>query len=69
MIKVCCVCKRMQSADRWVTATLSEKDMVTHGYCPVCFEVVMEEIEAYMSAHGTERNVKGSTGPAAYNYC
>lgn len=66
MIKVCCVCKKMQSADRWVQATLSDSEMVTHGYCPDCFEVVMQEIEAYMSTHGTEPAVNDSVPAPIY---
>jgi len=44
MIKVCCVCRRVQRGATWVMAGEGRStagEQVTHGYCPHCFEEFM----------------------------
>ena len=37
MIRVCCVCKRVQQEDgSWQSTPLPTGALPTHGYCPAC---------------------------------
>ena len=44
MQKVCCVCKKTKSRNRWVKKLISRGKDLTHGYCPQCYRQVMAEI-------------------------
>ena len=49
MIKMCCVCRKVEEAGQWSTGhCLGENEQVTHGYCPECYAVVMTEIEQFI---------------------
>jgi hypothetical protein len=46
MRRVCCVCQRIEQEGEWLSALfLSVDEMVTHGYCPECFDEAMAEVE------------------------
>lgn len=65
MTKVCCICKRTMAADSWVAdEPFDERGTISHGYCSVCFDGVMVEIEDFMlSRRGVSRvNLSSSTG-------
>jgi len=39
----CCKCKRVRINNRWTAATGKEA-VVSHSYCPKCFEAARNEI-------------------------
>jgi len=48
MIRVCCVCHRVEQQGKWHAGPfLAEHKRLTHGYCPDCFAGVTAEIEEY----------------------
>ncbi len=54
MRRICCVCQRIEQEGEWRSALfLSVDEMVTHGYCPECFDEAMAEIEELVSEVAT----------------
>lgn len=46
MIRMCCVCQRVEQGREWrYVETLAADAQVTHGYCPQCFVQAMADIE------------------------
>lgn len=43
----CCKCKRVRIDNRWAAATGKEA-VVSHSYCPACFEAARNEIHAQL---------------------
>lgn len=51
MVKICCVCNRVEQAGSWTYNGYYYEDVrTTHGYCPSCFNEAMAEIERYVAA-------------------
>jgi hypothetical protein len=49
MRRICCVCQRIEQEGEWRSALfLSVDEMVTHGYCPECFDEAMAAVEELM---------------------
>jgi hypothetical protein len=49
MTKICCVCKRVEHGDHWKNDyVFAPTERVSHGYCPLCFDVVLAEFEDSM---------------------
>lgn len=45
MRRICCVCQRIEQEGEWRSVLLlAEDELVTHGYCPECFEEAMAEV-------------------------
>jgi len=45
MTKICCVCQRVEHGRHWrEDYTFGKGERVTHGYCPLCFDVIMAEL-------------------------
>lgn len=46
IILQCCVCERVKSGEGWVHVAIASDapGSVSHGYCPVCFEMAMASI-------------------------
>ncbi|WP_319550514.1 hypothetical protein [Desulfogranum marinum] len=45
-IKVCCLCNRVERNGIWrYSNRFVEGAVVSHGYCPQCFQETMAEIE------------------------
>ena len=45
MTKICCVCQRVENGSHWKEEyEFAENERVTHGYCPLCFDVIMAEL-------------------------
>ena len=50
MTKICCVCKRVERGDHWKNDyVFAPAERVTHGYCPLCFDVVLAEFADTMN--------------------
>jgi hypothetical protein len=51
MTKICCVCQRVEHGTHWKNDyVFAASERVTHGYCPLCFDVVMTELtDSYMA--------------------
>ncbi|WP_310600988.1 hypothetical protein [Desulfobulbus sp.] len=48
MIRICCVCHRVERQGTWHAGLfLAEHQRLTHGYCPDCFAEAMAEIEEF----------------------
>ncbi|MCX7934187.1 MAG: hypothetical protein N3A66_02885 [Planctomycetota bacterium] len=45
MVRVCCVCHRLQRDGEWVMAPLPVDELPTHGYCPQCAANAWREIK------------------------
>lgn len=41
----CCMCNRTKIENGWLMQPTEDGHMVSHGYCPECFEKSMREIE------------------------
>jgi hypothetical protein len=56
MTKICCVCHRVENGDHWKNDyVFAATERVTHGYCPLCFDVVMSELtDYYIGTDGSE---------------
>lgn len=45
MTKICCVCQRVEHGMHWKNDYIfAANERVTHGYCPLCFDVIMAEL-------------------------
>ncbi len=45
MTKICCVCRRVDNGTHWKDDyEFADNERVTHGYCPLCFDVIMAEL-------------------------
>ncbi len=45
MTKICCVCQRVENGSHWREEyEFAENERVTHGYCPLCFDIIMAEL-------------------------
>ncbi len=45
MTKICCVCQRVEKGSHWrEDYQFGQGERVTHGYCPLCFDVIMAEL-------------------------
>ncbi len=45
MTKICCVCQRVENGAHWKNDyEFGDNERVTHGYCPLCFDVIMAEL-------------------------
>ncbi|MGI6656944.1 MAG: hypothetical protein ACOX5Z_09020 [Desulfobulbus sp.] len=42
MIRVCCMCQRLEWDGVWVEAIPPQESALTHGLCPTCFDEAME---------------------------
>jgi hypothetical protein len=45
LIKVCCVCNKLMSADAYERKNDGRYVDISHGYCPVCFEAEMLKLD------------------------
>ncbi|MCL1980288.1 MAG: hypothetical protein FWG62_04335 [Proteobacteria bacterium] len=53
MIRMCCVCHRVELAGQWYADFfLTEHERLTHGYCPDCLASVMAETEEIFAIMG-----------------
>lgn len=51
MMRVCCVCHKVERDGAWDSVTcFPENELVTHGYCPECFDEAMAEIDGLTGA-------------------
>jgi len=47
MTKICCVCHRVEKGRHWrEDYRFATGERVTHGYCPLCFDVIMAELRS-----------------------
>lgn len=54
MTKVCCVCSKVEQQGGWTSdCVLSATQQLSHGYCPVCFEDVMEDLSRFFKKRNT----------------
>ncbi|MBU0675311.1 MAG: hypothetical protein KJ950_11760 [Proteobacteria bacterium] len=45
---ICCHCKRKKSNSGWVKQKADPAQRHSHGYCPECFQAMMEKIEGHV---------------------
>ena len=63
MTKICCVCRRVEQDNHWKNDYIfSSTERVSHGYCPLCFDVIMSELTDYYAENNTGI---GTVKPAA----
>ncbi len=45
MTKICCVCRRVEDGLHWREGYgFTPDERISHGYCPLCFDVIMAEL-------------------------
>ena len=45
MTKICCVCRRVEHGLHWLVGyEFTSEERISHGYCPLCFDVIMAEL-------------------------
>lgn len=44
MTTVCCICNKTKKENSWEMMPIPYDRLVSHGYCPGCFDVVNKEI-------------------------
>lgn len=57
MTKICCVCQRIEHGTYWKNEDeyqFAANERVTHGYCPLCFDVVMSDLMEYIEGNTSE---------------
>ena len=47
MTRICCVCKKSEFEGQWKRMPAGAVHKMSHGYCPLCYEIVMDEIERF----------------------
>jgi hypothetical protein len=49
-LTVCCMCHRIQVGEHWLAGPVADKcaegKPLIHGYCPLCYEKTMAELDA-----------------------
>lgn len=43
MKTVCCVCEKIKNGNSWIKSKRYHNKVLTHGYCPECFQEVLNE--------------------------
>ena len=66
MIKICCVCHRVEQKNIWVRpAVATVTDKISHGYCPACYQEMLLELDRYSVQ---EKTVCSERVPVSSNY-
>ncbi len=60
MRTVCCVCRRVQCKGDWLEQMLESEVLVSHGFCPECFDKTMAQ---FSLAWSTERAAQPAFKP------
>jgi hypothetical protein len=47
MKTICCVCQKTKSQSGWVKQRLDCKSKMSHGYCPDCYQLTMQQVQNY----------------------
>lgn len=48
MIRMCCVCRKVENKGNWQDQPeAATEKKVSHVYCPPCYEDLMDEIDRY----------------------
>ena len=51
MNRMCCVCGKVKIDGHWQLIAGREIERVSHAYCPVCYETLMDEVERFAMQH------------------
>ena len=51
MIRMCCVCGKIEIDEKWQRIPVLASQRVSHVYCPLCYEILMDEIERFAMQH------------------
>lgn len=46
---ICCVCKRVKNGDAWELKPVDGEALLSHGYCPSCYENAQLKIEKLLN--------------------
>ncbi len=44
---VCCVCHKTKNNHRWTKQAIKSGMQPSHGYCPQCYQQLMERVENF----------------------
>jgi len=47
VVKVCCVCRKMEQQGQWLSNYPPSLHRVSHVYCPSCFAELMDRLDRY----------------------
>lgn len=66
MLRMCCVCRRIERQGQWRSLALPVADaVITHGYCPECFVEAMAMIETVIARQGVGNSRNRQTAGVA----
>ena len=51
MKRICCVCAKVEMDGQWEKIPGMAFEKVSHVYCPVCYETLMDEVERFAMQH------------------
>lgn len=51
MSRICCVCGKVEIDGQWQLIAGTAIERVSHVYCPMCYEVLMDEVERFAMQH------------------
>lgn len=47
MIRMCCMCRKIEQEGLWEKQQAPHTRKVSHVYCPLCYEDLMDEIDRF----------------------
>jgi len=57
MTKICCVCSKVEQDGDWITVCVTTAtERLTHGYCPICFDDVMDDLGRIVNTRNAVRS-------------
>ena len=56
MTTVCCKCFKTKTANGWSKATPQDADLLSHGYCPHCYQETIKKIYDYRPQQANHAN-------------
>ena len=51
MKRMCCVCGKVRINGEWHRISGMAFENVSHVYCPLCYEILMDDIERFAMQH------------------
>ena len=69
LLRMCCVCKKIEVDKNWIGEKSKDyqskvdfyEERITHGYCPICCEKAINEVKEYnLMKKIDQKNKKGN---------
>jgi len=53
---ICCVCHKTKKPKGWAKQAARSGTQLSHGYCPQCYQQMMERIENFFGMNGCRKS-------------